>query len=203
MTVIGRLVLLSSATSAPPSALGPPRTPAINPCTDTQQNFSTQKWCDATLPLDDRVTDMISRMTVPEKIVRPLSPRLTPKLGAKMAAKMGAKKGGAFGEQVSLVSSRNGVRSLGLPAYNWRSEANNGVDYFSSTPLTPHSTKFAYPCTTTMAFNKTMYREFGAQVGREARALANVGNAAGTFWTPVVNLAREPRWGRNYETPGE
>eukprot|EP00966_Prymnesium_polylepis_P165406 3824119-Prymnesium_polylepis.1 len=31
----------------------------------------------------------------------------------------------------------------------------------------------------------------------------NVGDAWSTFWAPVINLAREPRWGRNLETPGE
>ena len=43
----------------------------------------------------------------------------------------------------------------------------------------------------------------GEQIGREARAFMNVGNAWSTYWAPVVNLAREPRWGRNIETPGE
>ena len=31
----------------------------------------------------------------------------------------------------------------------------------------------------------------------------NDGNAWSTYWAPVINLAREPRWGRNIETPGE
>ncbi len=31
----------------------------------------------------------------------------------------------------------------------------------------------------------------------------NVGNAFSTYWAPVINLAREPRWGRNIECPGE
>jgi len=31
----------------------------------------------------------------------------------------------------------------------------------------------------------------------------NVGNAYSSYWAPVINLAREPRWGRNIETPGE
>ena len=99
----------------------------------------------------------------------------------------------------SLASSNNAVPSLGLPSYSWRSEANNGIDYFSHGPLTPHSTKFAWPTTTAMAFNRSLFHAQGAQIGREARAMANVGNAGGTFWHPVVNLAREPRWGRNYE----
>ena len=54
-----------------------------------------------------------------------------------------------------------------------------------------------------MAFNRTLWRVTGAAIGTEARAIMNAGNAYSTFWAPVINLAREPRWGRNIETPGE
>ena len=41
-------------------------------------------------------------------------------------------------------------------------------------------------------------------IGREARALFNVGQAEGlTIWSPNVNIFRDPRWGRGQETPGE
>ena len=54
-----------------------------------------------------------------------------------------------------------------------------------------------------MSFNRTLWHATGAQIGREARALMNAGKAWSTFWAPVVNLAREPRWGRNIEVPLE
>ena len=54
-----------------------------------------------------------------------------------------------------------------------------------------------------MAFNRTLWQLTGRQIGHEARALMNAGQAGSTFWAPVVNLAREPRWGRNIEVPGE
>merc|ERR1712091_202344 len=54
-----------------------------------------------------------------------------------------------------------------------------------------------------MSFNRTLWRATGAAIGREARALMNAGAAYSTYWAPVVNLAREPRWGRNIEVPGE
>merc|ERR1740115_685430 len=54
-----------------------------------------------------------------------------------------------------------------------------------------------------MAFNRTLWKKTGAQIGREARAFMNTGDAWSTYWAPVINLAREPRWGRNIETPGE
>jgi hypothetical protein len=65
------------------------------------------------------------------------------------------------------------------------------------------TTKFAFPITTGMSFNRTLWSLTGRQIGREARAMMNVGTAYSTFWAPVINLAREPRWGRNLETPGE
>jgi len=65
------------------------------------------------------------------------------------------------------------------------------------------TTNFAFPITTAMAFNRSLWRATGAAIGVEARAAANLGKAYSTFWAPVINLAREPRWGRNIETPGE
>ena len=37
----------------------------------------------------------------------------------------------------------------------------------------------------------------------EARAMNNLGVAGLTFWSPNINLVRDPRWGRALETPGE
>jgi len=65
------------------------------------------------------------------------------------------------------------------------------------------TTKFAFPITTGMSFNRTLWYLTGQRIGREARALMNAGVSESTFWAPVINLAREPRWARNIETPGE
>jgi hypothetical protein len=54
-----------------------------------------------------------------------------------------------------------------------------------------------------MSFNRTLWKVTGARIGREGRAMMNAGNGYSSFWAPVINLAREPRWGRNIETPGE
>jgi pre-mRNA-splicing factor SYF2/beta-D-xylosidase 4 len=89
------------------------------------------------------------------------------------------------------------IDSLGLPAYNWWSESSSGV----MAPV--DTTKFAFPITTGMSFNRTLWQMTGRQIGHEARALMNVGKGLSTFWAPVVNLAREPRWGRNIEVPSE
>eukprot|EP00912_Choanoflagellata_sp_UC4_P000634 UC4_evm4s392 len=123
--------------------------------------------CNASLDIDSRVKDMLSRMTLKEKIS-------------------------------NLNTNGNPIASLGLPNYNWWSEASTGVASHSH-----EATKFAFPITTGMSFNRTLWQVTGRQIGREARALMNMGQGYSTFWAPVINLAREPRWGRNIETPGE
>jgi hypothetical protein len=153
---------------APPS---PPPTPKlVNPCTNASSAMSKLKWCDPAVPIDERVNDMISRMSVNEKI------------GA-------------------LRDEANPIPSLELPFYNWWSEATHGVasGYHGArnTASEPSQTNFPFPITTGMAFNRSLWYETGAQIGREARAFMNQGNAFSTFWAPVINLAREPRWGRN------
>ena len=91
------------------------------------------------------------------------------------------------------------IKALNLPAYNWWSEASSGV----ASGRWTETTKFAFPITTGMSFNRTLWQVTGNTIGKEARAMMNAGNGLSTFWAPVINLAREPRWGRNIETPGE
>lgn len=91
----------------------------------------------------------------------------------------------------------------GLEAFTWWSEATHGVgDAWGSHSHTP-ATNFPLPISTSCAFNRTMWAATGNQIGREARALQNNGRNGNTYWAPVLNLVREPRWGRNLETPGE
>jgi len=140
--------------------------PNINPCT-IDDTFANATFCDSTLPIDTRIADMLSRMTMEEKISN---------LGNVVAE----------------------TPSLGLPVYNWWSEATSGVG-----DTDKEMTKFAYPITTGMSFNRTMWKATGQQIGREARAAHNEDEGFSTWWTPVVNLAREPRWGRNIEVASE
>lgn len=95
------------------------------------------------------------------------------------------------------------IQSLGTAAYNWWSEATHGVASGRFDQTTPWTTNFAFPITTAMSFNRSLWQATGQQIGREARAMMNALNGYSTFWAPVVNLARDPRWGRNIETPGE
>jgi beta-glucosidase-like glycosyl hydrolase len=135
-----------------------------NPCLSAPHQ--SEPWCNTSLTIDERVADMLSKMSMDEKI--PM-----------------------------LNTGGNDIKSLGLNSYNWWEEASSGVSNGHET------TKFAFPITTGMSFNRTLWQLTGRQIGHEARALMNAGQAGSTFWAPVVNLAREPRWGRNIEVPSE
>ena len=109
----------------------------------------------------------------------------------------------SLAEKVDALGTEQGpTPSLGLGKYDWWSEATSGIANGAHGADGFH-THFAYPVTTGMAFNRTLWRVTGEAIGREARALMNAGKAYSTLWTPVVNLARDPRWGRNVEVPGE
>jgi hypothetical protein len=100
-------------------------------------------------------------------------------------------------EKISNLGSTAGpVRAAGMPAYQWWSEATHGVSQVRNDAKTPFETNFAFPITTAASFNRSLWARTGAAIGTEARAFMNAGNAYSTFWAPVINLGREPRWGR-------
>lgn len=143
-----------------------------NPCLNTSDIYHTMPFCNVELPLESRASDMVSRMTLAEKIQ-------------------------------SLDNGSPAIVGLGTKPYQWWNEASTGVDVRANGAFPNGTTKFAYPATTAMSFNRSLWHATGNQIGREARALMNVGLQYSTYWAPVINLAREPRWGRNLETPGE
>ena len=105
-----------------------------------------------------------------------------------------------------LQNTGLGVESVGIPAYQWWSEALHGVGNspgvtFNTT--TPYATSFPQVITTAASYNKTLYHTIAQTISTEARAFNNLGHAGLTFWTPNINLVRDPRWGRGQETPGE
>ncbi|KAJ8557450.1 hypothetical protein K7X08_003075 [Anisodus acutangulus] len=53
------------------------------------------------------------------------------------------------------------------------------------------------------SFNVSLWHTLGQVESTEARAMHNVGLAGLTYWSPNVNVLRDPRWGRAQETPGE
>ncbi len=99
-------------------------------------------------------------------------------------------------EKLSALAIRTpAIPSLGMPAYNWWEEATHGVGSGSH-----QTTNVPFPITTAMSFNRCLWKATGALIGTEARALMNLGKAGSDFWAPVVNLARDGRWGRNIES---
>ena len=84
-------------------------------------------------------------------------------------------------------------------------EATHGVDGvtgFGDKYFYP-ATNFPLPISTSCSFNKSLWGAVGNQIGREARAEQNNGRGGNSFWAPVINIVRDPRWGRNLECAGE
>ncbi|KAL3727786.1 hypothetical protein ACJRO7_032521 [Eucalyptus globulus] len=134
------------------------------------------RFCRVALPIHVRVRDLIGRLTLQEKI------RL-------------------------LVNNAAAVPRLGIQGYEWWSEALHGVSNVG--PGTrfggafPGATSFPQVITTAASFNSSLWEEIGRVVSDEARAMYNGGMAGLTYWSPNVNVFRDPRWGRGQETPGE
>ena len=119
-------------------------------------------------------------------------------------------------EKVGLMMNKSqSVDRLGIPSYNWWSEACHGVRQGGYTV-------YPQPIGLAAAFNAQLVYDVFSQVSDEARAnwnrtnhqdpkLFNVpqgvtyypGNPELTFWCPNVNIFRDPRWGRGQETCGE
>lgn len=73
-------------------------------------------------------------------------------------------------EKLSALAIRTpAISSLGIPAYNWWEEATHGVGNSHET------TNVAFPITTAMSFNRSLWKATGALIGTEARALMNLG----------------------------
>lgn len=133
-------------------------------------------WRDPSYPLKDRIMDLIRRMSLAEKIAQ-------------------------------LNNDAPAIPRLGLPAYNYWNEAlhgvaNNGI-----------ATVFPCPIGGAASWNPEMFYKQGRVTGIEGRAKFNDytsrhnGNSKWwtglTFWTPNINIFRDPRWGRGQETYGE
>ena len=97
------------------------------------------------------------------------------------------------------------VDTLGIPAYNWWNEALHGV------ARNGVATVFPMPVAMAASFDVPLVGEVftavsdeGRVKNRQARESGHVGWYQGvTFWTPNINIFRDPRWGRGMETYGE
>ncbi|MBA0861773.1 hypothetical protein Goshw_000644 [Gossypium schwendimanii] len=133
-------------------------------------------FCKVSMPMSDRVNDLVGRLTLQEKV------RL-------------------------LINGAAPIPRLGIKGYEWWSEALHGVsDVGPGTKFGgafPGATSFPQVITTAASFNATLWEAIGRVVSDEGRAMYNGGSAGLTYWSPNVNILRDPRWGRGQETPGE
>jgi len=95
-------------------------------------------------------------------------------------------------DKIEALATNIPQNSIGLPPYNWWSEGTHGISHVTNTAPTPWASNTALPITTSCSFNRSLWRATGNQIGREARAFGNVAHAYQTWWTPVVNLVRDP-----------
>lgn len=97
------------------------------------------------------------------------------------------------------------IERLGVPAYNWWGEALHGVARAGAATSFPQAIGMA------AAFDTALLRKAGDVAATEGRAKYNAYSAENdrdiykglTFWSPNVNIFRDPRWGRGQETYGE
>jgi len=133
-------------------------------------------WQDPAQPLPAREHDLVRRMSLAEKVAQ-------------------------------LQNDAPAIPRLGLPAYNYWNEALHGVANDGIATVFPESIGMA------ATWNPELLDQEGHVIGIEGRAKFNQyaarhnGNTKWwtglTFWTPNINIFRDPRWGRGQETYGE
>ncbi len=141
-----------------------------------QAQIETFPFRNPDLPVDVRVKDLVSRLTLHEK--------------------------------VQLMQHNSpAIPRLGIPAYNWWNEALHGV------ARTPEKvTVFPQAIGMAATFDVDALEMMGDMTASEGCALFNEAWKSGkgvaqyrglTYWTPNINIFRDPRWGRGQETYGE
>lgn len=126
------------------------------------------------LPVEQRVNDLVSRMTLEEKISQ-------------------------------MQNNAPAIPRLGIPAYGWANEALHGV------ALAGHATVFPQAIGLAATWDTTLVHSIADVISTEARAKHNDAIQHGNFgehfgldfWSPNINIFRDPRWGRGQETYGE
>jgi beta-glucosidase len=126
------------------------------------------------LPVEQRVNDLLERMTLEEKVSQ-------------------------------MMNGAPAVERLGIPAYNWWNECLHGVARAGIATVFPQAIGLA------ATFDPDAVYRTATVISDEARAKYHHAITVGdhsiyhglTFWTPNINIFRDPRWGRGQETYGE
>lgn len=132
------------------------------------------KYLDKSLSFKERAVDLVSRMTLEEKASQ-------------------------------LRYDAQPVERLGIPRYNWWNEALHGVARAGVATVFPQAIGLA------AIFDDEFLEKIADVIATEGRAKYNESSKKGdrdiykgiTFWSPNVNIFRDPRWGRGHETYGE
>jgi len=131
-------------------------------------------YLDHSLPVADRVNDLVSRMTLEEKISQ-------------------------------MVHPARAIDRLGVPAYNWWNECLHGVGRAGLATVFPQAIGLG------ATWDVPLMSKVATATSDEARAKHHEALRNGireiyfglTFWSPNINIFRDPRWGRGHETYGE
>jgi len=132
------------------------------------------EYLDYTLPVEERVDILVSQMTAQEKIDQ-------------------------------MVYTSKAIPRLGVPEYNWWNEALHGV------ARAGYATVFPQSITIAGSWDEELMFRVATAISDEARAKHHDYVRRGkrgiyqglTFWSPNINIFRDPRWGRGHETYGE
>ena len=147
---------------------------AVATPSSAQQTSDPYPFRNPSLSVEERVNDLVSRMTLQEKADQ-------------------------------LLYTAPAIPRLGIPAYNWWNEALHGVARAGYATVFPQSITIANSWDEGLMFN------VANAISDEARAKYHEFQRRGktgiyqglTFWSPNINIFRDPRWGRGHETYGE
>jgi beta-glucosidase len=131
-------------------------------------------YLDPNLPLQNRVRDLVARLTLGEKVAQ-------------------------------MMSTAPAVPRLGIPPYDWWNECLHGVARAGQATVFPQAIGLA------ATWDRDLIGQVATAISDEARAKHHESVRRGiharytglTFWSPNVNIFRDPRWGRGQETFGE
>ncbi len=131
-------------------------------------------YLDPAKTIDERARDLVSKLTLEEKVGQ-------------------------------MMYNAPAIPRLNIPAYNWWNESLHGVARSGVATIFPQAIGMA------ATFDEELMFRISSAISDEARAMYNASIAKGyhrqyaglTFWTPNINIFRDPRWGRGQETYGE
>ena len=135
---------------------------------------NTPIYKESTAPIQDRVDNLVSQMTLEEKVSQ-------------------------------MVHDAPAIERLGVPAYNWWNECLHGVGRAGIATVFPQAIGLA------ATWNVALIHQVAVATSDEARAKHHDALRKDihkqyfglTFWSPNINIFRDPRWGRGQETYGE